>query len=79
MVFWHPRGWALYQTLQQYMRTEQRKRNYLEINTPAVVDYSLWERSGHADKFGDDMFSVKSEGRDFALKTDELSLPYSGV
>ncbi len=68
MVFWHPRGWALYQTLQQYMRTEQRKRNYLEINTPAVVDYSLWERSGHADKFGDDMFSVKSEGRDFALK-----------
>ncbi len=68
MVFWHPRGWALYQTLQQYMRAEQRKRNYLEINTPAVVDYSLWERSGHADKFGDDMFSVKSEGRDFALK-----------
>ena len=68
MVFWHPRGWALYQALQQYMRTEQRKRNYQEINTPAVVDYSLWERSGHADKFGDDMFAVKSEGRDFALK-----------
>ena len=68
MVFWHPRGWTLYQILQQYMRTEQLKRNYLEINTPEVVDYSLWERSGHADKFGDDMFSVKSEGRDFALK-----------
>ncbi len=68
MVFWHPRGWTLYQILQQYMRIEQLKRNYLEINTPEVVDYSLWERSGHADKFGDDMFSVKSEGRDFALK-----------
>ncbi len=68
MVFWHPRGWTLYQTLQQYMRAEQRKRNYQEINTPAVVDYSLWERSGHADKFGDDMFSVQSEGRNFALK-----------
>ncbi len=68
MVFWHPRGWTLYQALQQYMRAEQRKRNYQEINTPAVVDYSLWERSGHADKFGDDMFSVQSEGRNFALK-----------
>ncbi len=68
MVFWHPRGWALYQALQQYMRAEQRKRNYQEINTPAVVDYSLWERSGHADKFGDDMFAVNSEGRNFALK-----------
>ncbi len=68
MVFWHPRGWVLYQALQQYMRAEQRKRNYQEINTPAVVDYSLWERSGHADKFGDDMFSVESEGRNFALK-----------
>ncbi len=68
MVFWHPRGWALYQVLQQYMRTEQHKRNYREINTPQVVDFSLWQRSGHADKFGDDMFSVQSEGRDFALK-----------
>jgi threonyl-tRNA synthetase len=68
MVFWHPKGWALYQVLQQYMREEQFKRGYQEINTPEVVDFSLWERSGHADKFGDDMFSVQSEGRDFALK-----------
>ncbi len=68
MVFWHPRGWTLYQVLQQYIRAEQRKRNYQEINTPLVVDYSLWERSGHADKFGDDMFAVESEGRSFALK-----------
>lgn len=68
MVFWHPKGWALYQLLQQYMRSEQRKRNYQEINTPEVVDFSLWKRSGHADKFGSDMFSVASEGREFALK-----------
>ncbi len=68
MVFWHPRGWVLYQALQQYMRAEQKARNYLEVNTPEVVDYSLWERSGHADKFGDDMFGVESEGRRFALK-----------
>ena len=68
MVFWHPKGWALYQVLQQYVRSEQRKRNYQEINTPEVVDFSLWKRSGHADKFGDNMFSVESEGRAFALK-----------
>lgn len=68
MVFWHPRGWRLYQTLRQYMRAEQQRRGYREINTPEVLDFSLWERSGHADKFGDDMFSVDSEGRRFALK-----------
>ena len=68
MVFWHPKGWTLYQVLQQYMRSEQCKRNYQEINTPEVVDFSLWKRSGHADKFGDNMFSVESEGRAFALK-----------
>jgi len=68
MVFWHQKGWALYQVLEQYMREEQSIRGYREIKTPQVVDYSLWKRSGHADKFGDDMFSVSSEGRDFALK-----------
>ncbi len=68
MVFWHPRGWTLYQILQQYMRIEQQKRGYREINTPEVVDFTLWKKSGHADKFGEDMFSVQSEGRDFALK-----------
>ncbi|MEA3292569.1 MAG: threonine--tRNA ligase [Pseudomonadota bacterium] len=68
MVFWHPRGWTVYQVLEQYMREQQRLRDYREINTPEVVDFSLWERSGHADKFGDDMFTVQSEGRDFAIK-----------
>jgi threonyl-tRNA synthetase len=68
MVFWHDKGWALYQVLEQYMRREQEIRGYREVNTPQVVDFTLWERSGHADKFGDDMFAVESEGRDFALK-----------
>ena len=68
MAFWHPRGWTLYQTLCQYMRGQQLARGYREINTPEVVDFSLWKRSGHADKFGDDMFALESEGRQFALK-----------
>ena len=68
MAFWHPRGWTLYQILRQYMRDQQHARGYWEINTPEVVDFSLWKRSGHADKFGNDMFALQSEGRQFALK-----------
>ncbi len=68
MVFWHPNGWSIYQAVQRHMRTKLNLRDYQEINTPQVVDFSLWERSGHADKFGDDMFSVESEGRKFAIK-----------
>ncbi len=68
MVFWHADGWTIYQQIQDYMREEQRIRGYREINTPEVVDYSLWERSGHADKFGDNMFTVESEGRSYAIK-----------
>ena len=68
MVFWHPAGWTIYQTIEQYMRQIQREHGYLEIRTPQLVDLSLWERSGHADKFGDDMFMLKSEDREFAVK-----------
>jgi threonyl-tRNA synthetase len=68
MVFWHDKGWTLYQVIEQYMREQQRMRDYEEINTPQVVDFSLWEKSGHAAKFGDDMFLVESEGRHFAIK-----------
>jgi threonyl-tRNA synthetase len=68
MVFWHDKGWTLYQVIEQYMRQQQRMRGYQEINTPQVVDFSLWEKSGHAAKFGDDMFVVESEGRQFAIK-----------
>ena len=56
MVFWHPPGWSIYQTIEQYMREQQRLNGYDEIKTPQLVDLSLWEKSGHADKFGNDMF-----------------------
>jgi len=68
MVFWHPRGWAIYQAVEQYMRTRQVEDGYQEIKTPQVVDYSLWEKSGHADKFGDNMFNVETEDRRYAVK-----------
>ena len=68
MVFWHPAGWSIYQTIEQYMRQQQQQHDYLEIRTPQLVDLSLWEKSGHADKFGDDMFMLSAEGREFAVK-----------
>ena len=68
MVFWHPNGWTLWQAVEQYMRTEQRKRGYLEIKTPQVVERTLWEKSGHWDKFQEQMFTTHSESRDFAVK-----------
>ena len=68
MVFWHANGWTIYQAVQQYMREKLNNNGYEEINTPQVVDFSLWERSGHAAKFADDMFVVESEGRQFAIK-----------
>ncbi len=67
-IFWHDKGWTIYQVIEQYMREQQRLRDYKEINTPELVDFSLWERSGHADKYSDDMFSLESDGRKFALK-----------
>ena len=68
MVFWHPAGWTIYQTIEQYMRQAQRTNGYQEIRTPQLVDLSLWQRSGHAEKFGDDMFMLKAEEREFAVK-----------
>jgi threonyl-tRNA synthetase len=68
MVFWHPKGWTIYQVIEQYMREQQRAHDYHEIKTPQVVDISLWEKSGHADKFGDDMFMLKTDERDYAVK-----------
>lgn len=68
MVFWHPKGWTVYQTIEQYMRKQQRTQGYDEIKTPQVVDMSLWEQSGHAAKFSDDMFSVYTEERTYAVK-----------
>ncbi|MES2673394.1 MAG: threonine--tRNA ligase [Pseudomonadota bacterium] len=68
MVFWHPRGWSVYSTLEAYMREVQRNNGYREVKTPQIVDRSLWERSGHWDKFRAGMFTVASEDRDFAIK-----------
>ena len=67
-IFWHDKGWMIYQTIQQYMRAKQREYGYQEINTPQLVDFSLWEKSGHAAKFGEDMFTLEAEGRQFAIK-----------
>lgn len=68
MVFWHPRGWQIWQTLERYIRDVQNQHGYQEIKTPQLVDMSLWEKSGHADKFGDGMFSVESDSRTYAIK-----------
>ncbi len=68
MVFWHPKGWAIYLAVEKYMREQQIAHGYQEIRTPQVVDYSLWQRSGHADKFGDDMFTVQTDDRQYAVK-----------
>ncbi len=68
MVFWHYKGWIIYKTIENYMREKLRTHGYKEINTPQVIDYSLWEKSGHVSKFSDDMFSVESEGKNFAIK-----------
>jgi threonyl-tRNA synthetase len=68
MVFWHPKGWSIYQAIEQYMREKQHKNDYQEIRTPQVVDISLWEKSGHADKFSDGMFTLTADERNFAVK-----------
>ncbi len=68
MVFWHPKGWQIWQIIEQYIRDVQNENGYQEIKTPQLVDMSLWERSGHADKFGDDMFSVSTDNRLYAIK-----------
>lgn len=67
-VFWHPKGWAIYQAVQSYMAEKQYAHGYQEIKTPQVVDISLWEKSGHASKFSDDMFTLVSDEREYAIK-----------
>jgi threonyl-tRNA synthetase len=68
MVFWHDNGWRVYQQIESYMRKKQRIWGYKEIKTPQVVERTLWEKSGHWDKFSDQMFTTSSENRDFAIK-----------
>ena len=68
MIFWHPKGWTLYQIIVQYMSQVFKDNGYLEVHTPEVIDRTLWEKSGHWDKFGDAMFTTHSENRDYAVK-----------
>jgi threonyl-tRNA synthetase len=68
MVFWHDNGWTIYREVEQYIRGLLRDNGYIEVRTPQVVDRSLWEKSGHWEKFQDDMFTTHSENRDYAIK-----------
>ena len=67
-VFWHPKGWAVWQQVEQYMRAVYRDNGYLEVKGPQILDRSLWELTGHWDKYRDNMFTTESEKRDYALK-----------
>jgi threonyl-tRNA synthetase len=68
MVFWHEKGWIVYRIVENYIRETIRRNGYQEVRTPQVVDRSLWEKSGHWDKFGDMIFATHSEHRDYAVK-----------
>ena len=68
MVFWHEKGWTINRVIRNYIRSRLEATDYKEINTPSLVDRSLWEQSGHWDKFGDAMFTSHSENRDYAIK-----------
>jgi threonyl-tRNA synthetase len=68
MVFWHPKGWSIWQQVEQYMRGVYRASGYQEVRCPQILDRSLWERSGHWENFKDNMFTTESEKRDLAIK-----------
>jgi threonyl-tRNA synthetase len=67
-VFWHPKGWTLWQQVEQYMRRVYQDNGYLEVKGPQIIDKSLWEKTGHWDKYRDNMFTTESEKREYALK-----------
>jgi threonyl-tRNA synthetase len=68
VVFWHPKGWAIWQAVEQYMRQVYRDNGYLEVKGPQILDKSLWEKTGHWDKYRENMFVTESEKREYALK-----------
>jgi threonyl-tRNA synthetase len=68
MVFWHQKGWQLFLTIEEYIRTALKEFDYREVNTPQMLDRSLWEKSGHWEKFAEHMFTTSSENRDYAVK-----------
>lgn len=67
-VFWHPKGWTVWQEVEQYMRKVYRDNGYLEVKGPQILDKALWEKTGHWDKYRENMFTTDSEKRDYALK-----------
>jgi threonyl-tRNA synthetase len=68
MVFWHPKGWTLWQEVEQYMRRKFIEHDYQEVRTPTIMDRTLWEKSGHWENYHDNMFTTSSENRDYAVK-----------
>ena len=68
MVFWHPKGWTIWQEVEQYMRRVLGENGYCEVKTPMIMDRSLWERSGHWQNYAEHMFTTASESRDYAVK-----------
>ena len=68
LVFWHPKGWVLWQQVEQYMRRVYRNNGYQEVRAPQILDRSLWERTGHWQNFKENMFTTSSENRDYAVK-----------
>ncbi|NBS72402.1 MAG: threonine--tRNA ligase [Betaproteobacteria bacterium] len=68
LVFWHPKGWTIWQMVEQYMRQVYRDNGYLEVKGPQIIDKTLWKKTGHWDKYRDNMFTTESEKRDYALK-----------
>jgi threonyl-tRNA synthetase len=68
VVFWHPKGWSIWQEVEQYMRRVYRENGYLEVKGPQLLDKTLWEKTGHWDKYRENMFTTESEKREYALK-----------
>jgi len=68
MVFWHPKGWTIWQQVEQYLRKVYVESGYQEVRCPQILDRSLWEASGHWEHYKDNMFTTASENRDYAVK-----------
>jgi threonyl-tRNA synthetase len=78
LIFWHPKGWSIWQVVEQYMRKVYRDSGYQEVRCPQILDVSLWKKSGHWDNYQDNMFFTESEKRTYAL-ADEPPGPRAGV
>ena len=68
MIFWHPKGWTVWQQIEQYMRRVYQENGYLEVKCPQILDRTLWEKSGHWENYKDNMFTTESEKHDYAIK-----------